>query len=166
MANQPICVFLSGPIGAGKSTLGRSVAQAMGGHFVEGDEHSPRDRPWYAASLSTNRSIFNAVIRNATELRPVVVAYPLGCINWIFYRRRLAEAGIRLIVVSLSASFEAITKAERGRSFSEAERLRIREMIEEGYGQRPFSDLIVQAEGARPEIAVREILAGLSGKLQ
>ncbi|MGO4816219.1 shikimate kinase, partial [Cupriavidus sp. 2MCAB6] len=44
---QPYAIFLSGPIGAGKTTLGKALATELGGGFIDGDDHSDPDLPWY-----------------------------------------------------------------------------------------------------------------------
>ena len=76
----------------------------------------------------------------------VVVAYPLGCINWIYFRRKFVEAGASPFFVGLQASFHAIVDERRERSFSSEEHDRIQVMIAEGYGVRPFNDLVVATD--------------------
>jgi hypothetical protein len=145
MKSHPDAIFLSGPIGVGKSTLGQSLAKALGARFVEGDEHALDEVRWFACSLRTHRSILAEVVRNASEGHQVVVAYPLRCIEWIFHKRHLVAAGLTPVFVSLWASYDVIVHASRGRSFSEWERCRIQEMIEQGYRDRPFSDLVLNS---------------------
>jgi deoxyadenosine/deoxycytidine kinase len=38
-------IFLSGPIGVGKSTLGQALTRRLGGTHVEGDDFHLPDRP-------------------------------------------------------------------------------------------------------------------------
>lgn len=83
-----------------------------------------------------------------TTANVVVVAYPLGCINWIYFRQRFIEAGASPFFVGLQASFHAIVDERRGRSFSSEEHDRIHVMIAEGYGARPFNDLVVATDKA------------------
>ncbi len=132
-------IVLTGPIGAGKTTLGRALARTLGGCFIDGDDHALPGQPWYVSSLRTSRAIVEAAMTASTESGDVVVAYPLRCINWIYYRRRFAEAGAAMLVVNLHATFEQIVDAERGRVFDERERCRIAEMIQQGYGARAFA---------------------------
>lgn len=136
-------IFLSGPIGSGKSTLGRALAGRLSGDFIDGDDFAAPDRPWYCSILQTSRAIVRAGMRVLNERSTVVIAYPLGCINWIYFRRKFGDAGVRPHFVSLKASYASIVAEDRGRVFSQEEHERIQVMIAEGYGARPFSDLII-----------------------
>ena len=78
----------------------------------------------------------------------VIIAYPLNCINWIYFRRRFGEAGIRPFFVSLRVSYPSVICKSRGRVFSSEEHDRIQVMIAEGYGARPFSDLVIDTDTA------------------
>ena len=140
-------IFLNGPIGAGKTTLGRALSERIGGAFIDGDHHSDPERPWYCSILRTSAAIHKAGLARLADKPAVVVAYPLDCITWIYFRRKFEAAGVRPLFVSLQASFAAITGKNRGRCFSREEKERIQVMIAEGYGARPFSDLVVNTDG-------------------
>jgi hypothetical protein len=139
-------IFLSGAVGVGKSTFGAALAQALGGHFIEGDDHGCPDLPWYSSALSAPQSILRKIIDTAPEFSPVVVASPLRCREWVFYRRRLSDAGLSPYFVTLWADFDNIVATHRGRTFDDWERGRILEMIEQGYGNREFSDLVIPTD--------------------
>lgn len=143
---QGHAIFLSGPVGAGKTTLGRGLAARLDGVFLDGDAFSQADLPWYACILHTSRGILRAGVDAVERTGIVVVAYPLGCTNWIYFKRSFEDRGVRTMVVSLRAAYASIVDAGRGRVFSAGERQRIRKMIEEGYDARPFSDLIVDTD--------------------
>lgn len=136
-----VAIFLEGPIGSGKTTLGRALAPRLSGRFLDGDDYSDAGRPWHGSILTTSRAIVEAGLRVLEDAPVVVIAYPLRCTNWIYFRRRFAAAGVRTVFVSLDARWETIVDPSRGRSFDGEERARIREMIAQGYGRRPFSDL-------------------------
>ena len=155
-------IFLSGPIGSGKTTLGRMLAQALGAVFVDGDHHSDQHKPWFASSLSTARSIVRTVREETINGSDVVVAYPLRCLEWIFYRRRLAEWDTRTIFVSLGASYDAIASPNRGRAFSSDELTRIKEMIAQGYGARSFSDVFLRTDIGTPDSSLRVLIDELA----
>jgi len=159
--SKPPAIFLMGAIGAGKTTLGRALAREIGGGHVEGDDFQQPPKPWFATSLSTSRGVLRAVLAIVGEGRPAVVSYPLRCREWIFYRRRLAEAGVRSAFVSLDAAEEALLAPTRGREFTDEESRRIREMLEQGYGKRRFADFVVRTDRACVEDALAKLLSCL-----
>jgi hypothetical protein len=139
-------IFLSGPVGVGKTALGLALSERIGGGFIDGDDHSDPDSPWYCSVLRTSAAIVQAGLTILQDKPAVAIAYPLSCIGWIYFRRKFSEAGVEPLFVSLRASFDAIVDERRGRRFTPAERARIRTMIVEGYGARPFSDLFVDTD--------------------
>lgn len=157
-------VFLEGPIGVGKTTLGHALADRLSAPFIDGDDYSDPGLPWFRSSYRTSKRVLGAALEALEDKHLVVLAYPLRCVNWIYYRRKFHEASVTLHVISLTASYEAIVSPLRGRMYSTAEQARIRTMITEGYGARPFSDRIIDTGQAhfgetvaRLEMAVREL---------
>lgn len=144
-------VFLSGAIGVGKTSVGRTLARALGYGFVDGDAHAAPGQPWYCSALRCSAGIVSAC---ATHLRTaavpahggVVVAYPVRCISWIYFRRHLEDHGVRSVFVGMVAPYAAIVDPARGRAFSSAEHARIREMIFQGYGRQSFLNLVIEAD--------------------
>jgi DNA polymerase III delta prime subunit len=154
-------VLLSGPIGVGKTTLGRALASDLGGGFIDGDHHADHTRPWYCSILQTSRSILETSLMLLKDRPLVAIAYPLRCSNWIYFRRRFAEAGIRPTFVNLSASFDAIVSPARNRQFSAGEKARIQAMIDEGYSEWAFGDITIET-GNRPlELTMQELKSKL-----
>lgn len=141
-------IFLDGPIGSGKTTLGRALAVRLDAHFIDGDDHSDPGRPWYASSLSTSRAIVRATVAALETHSRVVIAYPLRHRQWFFYQRTLCQVGIRADCIGLRAAYPAIVARHRQRTYSHAEHRRIQTMIAEGYGQRSFSAVIVDTDQA------------------
>ena len=154
----PSCVvFLNGPVGVGKTTLGRGLAATMGAGFMDGDDYSDSSKPWYCSTLQCSK----AIVRQAKSLlqknSTVIVSYPIRCSSWIYYRRHFSDDGIETLFVSLRASFGSIVDHGRGRLFDEAEQQRIQTMIAEGYGDRPFSDLILDTDKTSFEDTLRRL---------
>lgn len=141
-------IFLNGPIGTGKTTLGQALAERLSGAFIDGDDFADHNQPWYCSILRTSRSIVQHGAGMLATTNVVVVAYPLGCINWIYFTRKFIEVGASPFFVGLQASFHAIVDERRGRSFTSEEHDRIQVMIAEGYGARRFNDLVVATDTA------------------
>lgn len=156
-------VLLDGPIGAGKSTLGRALADQFDGAFLDGDDFKTPGKPWYASSLSTCRRIQQATEDALMRKQTVFVARPVRCWEWVFFTRKCGRIGVGCVLVGLQASIEAITAPSRGREFSESECARIVEMIAQGYGARHYSDVVIRTDLADLEVTVRRASAALQG---
>ncbi len=141
-------VFLSGPIGVGKSTLGRELAGRLSGVFLDGDDFKQSSRPWYSSILQTSRGIVQAGITAVEHSGLAVVAYPLRQTDWVFFKRSFEDRGLRTVFVILRATYTSIVAEGRGRVFTDREQDRIRIMIAEGYCARSFGDLIVDTDRA------------------
>lgn len=139
-------LFLSGPVGVGKTTLGKALATRLGGSFIDGDDLADAGRPWYGSIHSTCKAIARESVVALTQYPFVVIAYPLRCVNWIYFRRRLAEVGIRPYFITLRASYESIVAENRQRLFTPQEHQRIRTMIAEDYAERRFCDLVIDTD--------------------
>jgi hypothetical protein len=164
MTEQPLAVFLTGPIGVGKSTLAAGLACALGGYHVEGDSHHLPDQPWYAASLHTSRSILQEIISHAPTARRVFISYPIRCREWLFQRRHLGASGIRTAFVALAADPVAIEDPARGRSYSPWERERIVEMVRQGYDHPAFCDFRVRTDEAGVDATLQRIISQLDAR--
>jgi hypothetical protein len=140
---QRHAIFLNGAIGTGKTTLGRALATNIAAGFIDGDDHADPDKPWFASIKQTSERIVHAGFEILATHSAVVIAYPLGRTNWIYFRRKFGDAGVVPLFITLKASLGDITSSGRNRNFSDWERERIKVMIAEGYGSRSFSDAIV-----------------------
>jgi hypothetical protein len=155
-----LILFLTGPIGVGKTTLGGALAAALGGTFVEGDDFQQPDKPWFASSLRVARGVVDAASAAAGH-GPVVAGYPLRCIDHLYLRGRLGERGIETIFVNLSMPAERILAPGRGRAFTPWERARIAEMVAQGYDRRDWADFLFEPADAPIEENVARLLREL-----
>lgn len=158
-------VFLNGPIGAGKTTLGRALAQRLNGQFLDGDDYADHSKPWYCSIRQTSQAIVDNGLASLRAHPVVVIAYPLGCSSWIYYRRKFGDAGRHAIFVTLRASYEQIVDASRGRTFNDWEHRRIRTMIREGYDSRAFSDLIVDSGSGSLAETLTQLTQGIQAMI-
>ena len=154
-------IFLEGPIGTGKTTLGRLLAQRLQVSFVDGDDHHVMGRSWFGSALTTSRGILNAGLSGIETHGKVVIAYPLRCVNWVYYKTHFTRAGVATIFVSLHASIEDIAAQGRGRALGDWELARSCEMSTEGYGSRPFSDLRIATGGRSVVSSLAELEASV-----
>ena len=142
---QRSVVLLDGPIGVGKTTLGRAAASQLQFGFIDGDGYSvPGD--WLRSILRTSRRIVSASEESLRTNPSVVVAYPLRCTNWIFLRETFGQMGVACHCIGLIADIASITV--RTRRLDEKEIARSVEMIAQGYGQRAFSTFILRTDEA------------------
>src|SRR5258708_38009370 len=107
-ASPKHAIFLSGAIGVGKTTLGRGLSASIGGGFIDGDDHSDPDKPWYCSILRTSTAMVETGFAVLESKPAVVIAYPLTCINWIYFRRTFGAASIQALFISFRATLSAI----------------------------------------------------------
>lgn len=135
--------MLDGPIGVGKTSLGRAAAPGLGFDFVDGDDHSAPG-PWLRSILRTSRATLAACETSLQSRRGVLVSYPLRCTNWVYFNRSFARLGIDCHCIGLTADLDAIQARDRRLSADEV--ARSAEMITQGYGRRAFSTAILRTD--------------------
>lgn len=153
-------VVVSGPVNAGKTTIGHALAQAIeGAIFIDGDDHdAPEDAPLHVRIEVALLRLCGEIFANPANF--LVIAYPLR--NEDYERLLLAARNreARLLIVTLAPPLE-VTLSDRGnRKLDDGERARVHQMYAEGYHQPVFSDLTV-AGAPSIDLAVRQILAWL-----
>ena len=161
MAEQVrLAVVLHGSIGVGKTTLGKALARQLGGSYIDGDQFQHAGRPWFASGRKVAGELVKAAVSATHTGAPAVLGYPLRCTDHMFLKHRLALAGVRLFFINLRAPLEIIVAAGRGRSFTEWERQRTAEMIEQGYNNRPWSNAWIDTSGSQ-DTSMRKIVEAL-----
>ena len=143
-----VVIFLNGPIGVGKTVLGRLAAAELGASFIDSDDLGNPAKRWFEQGLSTARALVAAVVAALRNRSVVLVAKPLRARDWAFFKRRFEAEGVAVYCITLAAAADSILAPGRGREFDAAERARIGEMIAQGYASRPFSNAIVETDRA------------------
>lgn len=138
-----IVICLNGPINAGKSTIGRVLAGMLpDAEFIEGDDHGiPEGVPF--EEMIEQATAWLAGLIGEKQRAFLVIAYPLRPEDFILLREASTKRGARLFVVTLAPPMKLVLKDRGERKLDDEERARIREMYEEGYAARNFSDMIV-----------------------
>jgi hypothetical protein len=155
-----LAVFLNGPIGTGKTSLGAALAERLDGRFIDSDDLLDPDKPWFAQVKRSSERLLGECLIALRERRLIFVAKPLRRRDWTYFRCKLARNGISSVCLTLSATYESIVDPRRGRVFDDGELRRIKEMIDQGYASRPFSDLVIATdEGDFPSTLARIVVA-------
>jgi len=153
-----LVIVINGTINSGKSTIGQRLAGRLPHtRFIEGDDHGVASSAPFEQMLDLAIGRLAQLIREARE--HLVIAYPLRMRDY----KRLAEVsaahGHSLMVVTLAPP-QRVALSQRGdRLLGDDERRRIIRMYEEGYHNRPFTDVMVTGNPSIPDV-----LAQLEGE--
>lgn len=160
-------IFLIGPMGAGKTTIGRQLAQILRLEFIDSDHEIERragaDIPWIfdIEGEAGFRRRERAVIQELCRRRGVVMATGGGAILDAENRRDLAQNGV---VVFLSASVDRIfdrTAKNQNRPLlvTDDPRTRIEQLLSEREPlYREIADLVVDTDRRGVHSTVNQIL--------
>ncbi|WP_421868496.1 shikimate kinase AroK [Motiliproteus sp.] len=163
-------LFLIGPMGAGKSTIGRLLAQELQLEFVDSDKEietrAGADIPWIfdVEGEAGFRKRETSIIDELSQQHNVVLATGGGAILSADNRRFLQSRGT---VVYLHASLEQQierTSKDRNRPLLQTEDpakvlsdlMQVRDPL-----YRDCCDLLIQTDGRRPKSVAREIIRQL-----
>ncbi len=136
-------ILIDGPIGVGKTTLGRAAASNLALGFIDGDDYSAPGY-WLRSILRTSRKIVSASENTLRTYPAVIVSYPLRCTNWLYFSQTFGRMGIACHCIGLIADISAISA--RQRKLDARELARSAEMAAQGYGQRSFSAAILRTD--------------------
>lgn len=165
MAN--IKVFLVGPMGAGKTTIGRILAELMELPFLDSDkvieERSGADIPWIFDIEGEDgfRNRETAVLLELASEPNLVLATGGGIVTREENRKCLRQSGT---VVYLSADIDQLverTSRDKKRPLLQVDdpRQKIRELIEVREPlYREVADLVVNTDGRGPKAVALEIV--------
>lgn len=165
-------VILVGPMGAGKSTIGRLLANQLGLPFLDSDrvieERTGADIPWIfdVEGEEGFRQRESAALSDLLGAEPVVLATGGGIVLMSDNRERLRSADGK--VFYLSASIEQLlerTSKDKKRPLLQVDdpESKIRELLEQ---RDPLytevSDYVVKTDRRSPKSVVQEIISQLN----
>src|SRR6186997_1841042 len=167
-------VVLVGMMGAGKSSIGRRLAQRLGVSFVDADAEIEAAAGVTIAEIFASygepyfRSGEQRVIARLLDSGPQVLATGGGAYMNAETRAAVAQKGIS---VWLKADFEVLMKRVKRRSTADRPMLqgdpaqRIRHLMDERYPIYAQADMTVMSREVAHETIVNEIIAKLAARL-
>lgn len=170
-ASPPRSVFLVGPMGAGKSAVGRRLARELGWQFIDSDDvieqRSGVDIPFIfeREGEAGFRRREQQVLEELTQQEGVVLATGGGSAQDPLTRERLAARGC---VVYLYASIDQqLRRTRRGRERpmlkgDNPREILARLMTTRDPQYRSIADLVIETDGRRVTSVVREVLERLN----
>jgi len=164
-------VVLVGMMGAGKSSIGRRLAQRLGVGFVDADAEIEAAAGMSIAEIFATygepyfRSGEQRVIARLLESGPQVLATGGGAFMNAETRRAIRQKGVS---VWLKAEFEVLMRRVKRRATADRPMLqgdpaeRIRHLMDERYPLYAEADVTVMSREVSHEIIVNEIVAELA----
>lgn len=160
-------IFLIGPMGAGKSTIGRQLAQQLNMEFFDSDQEIERrtgaDVSWVfdVEGEAGFRDREEKVINELTEKQGIVLATGGGSIKSRETRNRLSARGV---VVYLETTIEkqlARTQRDKKRPLLQVETPR--DVLEELAGQRnplyeEVADITIRTDEQSAKVVANQII--------
>lgn len=149
---------INGPMNSGKSTVSKILAKELvNATFIEVDElMSDKEQEKLGLSLQQgwrerhkrlNEKL--SKLKKTREYDTVIFAYPIAD-NTYQYWKALEDEQTHFINITLAPSLEKCLTNRGTRELTDWERNRIREMYEEGYQNRPYSDFIINNDNQTP----------------
>ncbi|MBK5968320.1 MULTISPECIES: shikimate kinase AroK [Thiorhodovibrio] len=167
---MPPNIFLVGPMGAGKSTVGRQLAEALGYSFLDSDQEIQRrtgvDIPtvFEFEGEAGFRARERQVIEDLTEQDGVVLATGGGAIMLAENRQRLAARGFVIYLHCSAEQQHSRTARDRNRPLLDTEDplAKLKELMAEREPvYRQVADMVVSTERRGTSSVVKEIVRRL-----
>jgi len=167
-------IFLIGPMGSGKTTIGRQLAKALEREFIDSDHEITRrtgaDIPWIfdIEGEAGFRERERAVIDDLTRRQGIVLATGGGAVLDPRNREHLASRGV---VVYLAASIEHLfkrTAKDRNRPLLQTEDPRARLealMLTRDPLYREVADLVVDTDNRTIRATVQYVMDEITRRM-
>jgi len=168
---QPKNIFLVGPMGAGKSAVGRQLARALHLSFVDSDEEVEARTGVDIAFIFEKegeegfRKREAAAIDGLSKMDNIVLATGGGAVKLEESRRHLGSRG--LVVYLYTTVNQQLARTAKGRERPLLESGDRREILEQLLEQRDplyreIADLIVETDGRKVRSVANEIIEHIS----
>ncbi len=169
--NQPRNIFLIGPMGAGKSAVGRHLARTLHLSFVDSDDEIESRTGVDIAFIfekegeSGFRKRESAVIEDLTKMDGVVLATGGGAI--VLDANRSVLGGRGFVVYLFTTVDQQVQRTQRGRERPLLSSGDPRETLTELLAERDplyreIADLVVETDGRRVSAVANEIIEQIS----
>ena len=159
---------INGPMNSGKSTVSKILVNLLpNATFIEVDELMTDEEEkrlglsiqdgWAERQKRLNKKLLD--LKKLPEFETVIFAYPISENSYKTWTS-MTDENTRFMNITLAPSLEECLKNRGTRELDDWERNRIKEMYEEGYQNRPYSDLIINNDHQTPEETAK-IIKGL-----
>lgn len=169
---NPNNLFLIGPMGAGKSAVGRQLARMLHLDFVDSDDEIESrtgvDIPFIFEKEGEEgfRRREARVIDDLSQLEGIVLATGGGAVTTVESRSHLGARGF--VIYLYTSVQQQLERTNRGRERPLLENGNRAEVLERLMAERDplyreIADLVVNTDGRRVQTVAREIQQALSG---
>ena len=150
---------INGPINSGKTTVSKILVKLLpDATFIEVDELMSDEEQeklglsmkngWAERQKRLNEKLL--AYKKSHEYETVIFAYPISDDSYKKWSS-MADDKTRFINVTLAPSLQKCLTNRGTRELNDWERNRIREMYQEGYQNRPYSDFIINNDNQTPQ---------------
>ena len=169
----PSKIFLIGPMGAGKSTIGKRLAQLIGAEFVDSDReierHTGANIPliFELEGEAGFRQRESQILDELTQRSNIVLATGGGAILDPDNRKHLGERGTVIYLHTTVTQQLKRTARDRNRPLLQTEdpRQRLLDLMQAREPlYREIADIVINTDGKHVKDVVREILGKLEQK--
>lgn len=169
---MPANVFLVGPMGAGKTTIGRILAEALGLEFVDADHEIERragvNIPWIFDKEGEDgfRQREVSVIDDLSQRRGVLLSTGGGAVIREENRRHLSARGT--VVYLHTTVDEQLRRTAHDRNRPLLQQGNPRETLEQLFQQRDplyreIADILMKTDSRGPKAVARDLVERLRG---
>ena len=158
---------INGPMNSGKSTVSKILVKLLpNSTFIEVDDLMSDEEQkklglslkegWKERHKRLNEKLLT--FKQSREYKTVIFAYPIADNTYADWKA-MEDKNTHFLNITLAPSLEECLKNRGTRKLDDWERNRIRQMYEEQYQNRPYSDLIINNDYQTPEQTAK-IIAG------